>query len=115
VSGGIRSRRKGARVELDIVHRLRDAGFSAEKIPLSGAAGGSFRGDITMPLLGIDRKIECKARADGFSLLYRWLEGGNFALVVKADRKEPLVVLRLKDALEVAKVTERSKKQVIVT
>jgi hypothetical protein len=37
---------------------------------------------------------EVKARADGFRELYTWLEDRD-VLIVKADRKEPLVVVRL--------------------
>jgi hypothetical protein len=38
--------------------------------------------------------LEVKARAEGFRELYSWL-GGRDVLIVKADRQEPLVVLRL--------------------
>jgi hypothetical protein len=58
-----------------------------------------------VPLLGIDRKVECKVRADGFAQIYRWIDG-NFAFVIKRDRDTPLVVTRLIDGLEVAKVAE---------
>jgi hypothetical protein len=61
--------------------------------------------DISVPLLGIDRKVECKVRADGFAEIYRWIDG-NYALVIKGDRDTPLVVTRLRNALEVAKVAE---------
>jgi hypothetical protein len=55
-------------------------------------------------LLGDDRmlRIECKARTDGFRELYSWLTGHD-VLVIKADRQEPLVVLRLGLAAEIAK------------
>jgi hypothetical protein len=58
-----------------------------------------------MPLLGTDRKVEVKCRADGFAQIYKWVDG-NYALVVKRDRGEPLVVMQRRDALEVAKVAE---------
>jgi hypothetical protein len=56
--------------------------------------------------LGDDRmlRIECKARADGFRELYSWLQGRDL-LVLKADRKEPLVVLPMSLAGEIAKRT----------
>src|ERR1700752_2920714 len=63
--GGRASRQKGNRVERAIVAALQEAGFAAERIPLSGSAGGRFSGDITMPLLGVDRRVEVKARGDG--------------------------------------------------
>ena len=39
-------------------------------------------------------RVEVKARKNGggFALIERWLEG-NDMLIVKSDRKEPLVVL----------------------
>ena len=90
---GKMQRDKGARVEREIVQRFIDIGLHAEKIPLSGAAGGSFSGDL---LVG-GRKVEVKARKDGtgFKLLYRWL-GDNDFLVCKQDRTEPLVIMTIK-------------------
>ena len=98
---GRRSRDKGLRAERGLVRLLQAAGFAAERIPLSGAAGGSYIGDISVPLLGVDRCVEVKARSDGFKELYAWLTDRDL-LVVKADRREPLVVLPLRLALEIA-------------
>ncbi len=53
--------------------------------------------------MGRDLCVEVKARAAGFRELYSWLDGRD-VLVVKADRCEPLVVVRLCLAVEVAKV-----------
>ena len=105
---GARHRQKGNRVERAIVHALQDAGFAAERVPLSGAARGRFGGDISVPLLGIDRRVEVKARGNGFRRLYDWLGDHDF-LIVKADRLEPLVVLPLKLAAEIAAIAERNK------
>ena len=44
-------------------------------MPLSGAAGGRFSGDVVMPLMGRDLRIEVKARAEDFRELYSWLDG----------------------------------------
>ena len=71
-------------------------------MPLSGAVGGRFAGDIALPLLGRELCVEVKARADGFRKLYSWLNERD-VLIVKADRREPLVVVRLSLAAEVAK------------
>jgi hypothetical protein len=46
-------------------------------------------------------KLEVKSRS-GFSTLHRRLDGAD-ALVRRADRREPLVVLRLSLAAEIAK------------
>ena len=90
-SPGRRSRNKGARVEREIVALHQALGVEAERVPLSGAAGGSYTGDVI-----VDKRYraEVKARKDGggFALIERWLEG-NDMLIVKSDRKEPLVVL----------------------
>jgi Holliday junction resolvase len=110
VSGGRAPKQKGDRAERLAVDLMREAGFAAERSLRPGATPGRKAPtyDISAPLLGVDRRIECKARTDGFARLYAWLSE-NYALVVKADRKEPLVVLRLKDALEVAKVAKIKK------
>jgi hypothetical protein len=99
---GRRSRSKGARTERGIVNALRARGIAAVRVPLSGAVGGRFAGDIVLPLMGRDLCVEVKARADGFRELYCWLNERD-ALIVKADRQEPLVVLRLSLAAEIAK------------
>jgi hypothetical protein len=61
---GRRSRDKGARTERVIVC-----------VPLSGAVGGRFAGDVVVSVQGRDLTAEVKARADGFRELYGWLEG----------------------------------------
>jgi hypothetical protein len=57
-----------------------------------------------MPLLGIGRAVEVKCRAAGFAQLYDWLNERD-VLIVKSDRQEPLVVVRLSLAAEIAKAT----------
>jgi Holliday junction resolvase len=104
---GRRSRNKGNRVERAIVAALQEHAFAAERVPLSGAARGRFGGDISVPLLGKDCRVEVKARAHGFGQLYAWLADHDF-LVVKADHCEPLVVLRLKEAARIAAIAEQN-------
>jgi Holliday junction resolvase len=107
MSGGRASRQKGNRAERAIVRLLQEKfGFAAERVPLSGAARGRFGGDVSVPLLGVDRRVEVKCRGNGFRQLYDWLEGHDF-LVVKADRLEPLVVVPLRFAAEIAAIAER--------
>lgn len=81
-------------------------GFAAARVPLSGAAGGRFSGDVVMPLMGRDLCLEVKARADGFRELYGWLVDRD-VLIVKADRQEPLVVVRLSLAVEISQATAK--------
>jgi hypothetical protein len=106
--GGRPPRQKGNRLERTLVRLLQNAGLGAERVPLSGSAGGSFSGDLTVPVLGVDRTVECKSRKDGFRELYSWLQASDL-LIVRADRREPLVVLPLKLALEIALAAERGK------
>jgi hypothetical protein len=83
---GLRSRRKGVRVELAIARLI-----AAQKVGRVCQAGH----DLELPL-GDDRmlRIERRARVDGFRQLYGWLNERDM-LIVKAGRREPLVVLRL--------------------
>jgi hypothetical protein len=106
--GGRASRDKGNRLERAIVRLLQDHGFGAERIPLSGSTGGSYSGDLTVPILGRDLVVEAKARANGFARLYSWLEGRD-VLVIRADRCDVIVVLRLGLAAEIASAAERRK------
>jgi Holliday junction resolvase len=101
MSGGRASRDKGNRAERAIGKFLQDRGFAAERVPLSGSAGGSYLGDLTVPIIGVDRVVEVKVRVKGFSQLYDWLIDRDI-LIVRADRSEPLVVLPLKLAAEIA-------------
>ena len=72
-------------------------------MPLSGAAGGHFNGDVVIPLMGRHLCIGVKAGADGFRELHCWLNQRD-VLIVKADRQDPLVVLRLSLAAEISKL-----------
>jgi Holliday junction resolvase len=101
---GRRSRDKGARAERHLVHLLQGAGFAAEKISRMYKRGP----DLSVPLLGIDRLVEVKSRGTGFNQLYRWLDGANL-LIIRANRCEPLVVLPIRLAIEIAQAAERGK------
>jgi hypothetical protein len=103
--GGKAPRQAGNRVERAITKGLQDKGFAAERIPLSGSAGGSFLGDISLPLLGVDRCVEVKSRRDGFKQLYDWLQKRD-VLIVKRHRDECLVIVRMSLAIEVARKAE---------
>ena len=98
-----RSRAKGDRFEVQVVHACQAGGIPAQRVPLSGAAGGMFGGDIQVETRAGRQKLECKSRARAWKDLYGWIEG-NYALAIKRDRSEPLVVLRLSDFISLAKV-----------
>ena len=92
---GKMQRDKGARVEREIVALLNEIpGVEAERVPLSGAAGGSYSGDISIRIGDYGVTAEVKARKDGqgFATLERWL-GENDLRVLKRDRQTPMVVL----------------------
>jgi len=99
---GRRSRSKGARTERSIVHALQVNRVATVRMPLSGAVGSRFEGEIVLPLMGRDLCVEVKARADGFRELYCWRNERD-TLIVKADRQEPFVFLRMSLAAEIAK------------
>lgn len=98
--GGRRSKQKGDRMEREVVNRFLAAGVSSERVPLSGAAGGSYTGDLTVVVNNQDWLGECKARADGFRQQYDWLEG-NRLLFLKADRRATLVCMTLEDFITI--------------
>ena len=87
---GLKSRRKGTRGELDLAHRL-----GGVRVPLSGAHGGAFAGDVRWRGL----LVESKVRAEGFKELYRWLTGADL-LGVRADGQPWLVIVPLSRFLE---------------
>lgn len=106
---GKSQRDKGGRVERGIVALFKDAGFEAERVPLSGGAGGSYDGDVIITTPLGKRKAEIKARAngEGFKTIERWL-GANDLLILKRDRQPPMIIIpfaeyaRLLDALKTA-------------
>ena len=58
--------------------------------------------------LALTAASKVKARATGFRQLYEFLDGADL-LIIRADRCEPLVVLPLKLAIEIATAAERGK------
>lgn len=95
------SRDKGARVEREIVNLLKENGLFAERVPLSGAAGGSYTGDVRFGKSCANWVGEVKARKDGsgFKTLDRWL-GDNDTLFLKKNNADIMVVLPLDRFLE---------------
>jgi len=85
MTGGKKPREKGGRGEREIVKELQKRGVSAEKVPLSGAVGGEFEGDIW---IGEDI-AEVKRRKDGFRELYKWLKDHD-VVFLQADRQDCL-------------------------
>jgi len=88
-----RSKAKGSAYELEVVRKHREMGVAAEKMPLSGALGGKYAGDIKLFNGGM--RGECKRRKKGFTTLYKALaqDGGNDICFVRDDNQETLVVM----------------------
>jgi len=106
--GGRGPRQKGDRTERALIKYLQAAGFASERVPLSGSAGGSYRGDLSIPLLGRDCCVEVKVRSAGFRQLYRWLTDRDI-LIVRSDRAEPLVIVPLHLAVQIAVAAEKAR------
>jgi hypothetical protein len=105
---GRQSKSKGYREEHLAEVDAQNAGIAAERIPLSGAAGGKFRGDLSVSLIGRDLIAEVKVRRNGFRELYRWL-GKNDMLFVRANRQRRLVILSWDLAVQIAQAVEHGK------
>jgi hypothetical protein len=73
------------------------------------ASAASASPAISSSLCSDDLCVESKVRANGFRQLYAWLQGRD-VLVVRSDRREPLVVVPLSLAIQVAKAAERGRK-----
>lgn len=104
---GKMQRRKGYRVEREMVLLHQAAGVGAHRVPLSGAAGGEYRGDIIVQSHnGEELRLEVKSRrgGSGFRVLEGWL-GDNDALLLKRDRAAPMVVLSWDAWLELLRGT----------
>ncbi len=65
--------------------------LGGDRVPLSGAAGGSFGADVLLPN---GWRCEVKSRADGWRTLYAQLEGVEVR-ALKVDRRPWLAVMRL--------------------
>jgi len=96
MKGGRAPRRKGNRVEREVLALMREAGLEARRVPLSGSAPG-YPGDLEVEVPGLGRVlVEVKARRK--VALEAWLEGRGL-LVLKPDRRPPLAVLPLEALL----------------
>ena len=98
---------KGRNLENKVVSDLQEAGFAAEKIPYQSARGSdhSVGGDVSVPLCGVDRTVECKHHKVGFEKAYNALAKADVA-VVRGHYKEPLVIVRLSTWLEHIRLAE---------
>jgi Holliday junction resolvase len=95
---GARHRRKGNRVERELVQLHKALGVHAERYPLSGAS--RFRGsshDVDIYAFGRDEgplvaEVKSRGSGAGFITLEKWL-GEYDCLFLRRDSAEPVVLL----------------------
>ena len=88
-----KAKRKGTRVENEIVKLFQAEGFNARRQPLSGAIQ-DFPHDVQVSDLFNGTNIEVKARknGEGFTQLDKW-KGSADLLILKKDFSNPMVYL----------------------
>ena len=93
---GKSQRDKGNRREREFVNYWKSEGFKSARVPLSGAAGGDYTGDVDLyaygpedaPLLG---EVKARGTGAGFKTIQKWI-GENDFLVLHEDQKPRLYV-----------------------
>ena len=103
------SKRKGYRVERELVLRHREAGIPCERVPLSGAVGGSYSGDLVIAgqFCG---EVKARKNGSGFKVIEDWL-GDNDALFLRRDRQSPLVAISWETYVDLMKASIQNAKQ----
>ena len=96
-----RSKRKGDTGEREVVDFLTRLCMDAQRVPLSGAAGGMFTADVHFRNPNAKTKevwnVEVKRRGkDAFKTDYKWLQGADMTFK-RADNQEWLVTMRADD------------------
>lgn len=102
-----RSRQKGDRFERECVHRLNELGVPTSRVPLSGSAGGEHTDDLVVEVCGRRERVECKTRKRAWTDLFGWIARTDrtppYALFIKADRTDTLVILTLEQFARLSK------------
>lgn len=89
---GKANRQRGDRYERKTVELLKGHGLEAERVPLSGAAGGSFTQDVICER----HQIEVKARKPEnvyWRTVEKHLAGADMLMLWEDKKKTPLVVV----------------------
>ena len=94
---GKSQRDKGGRREREVVNFWKALGFKSARVPLSGAAGGDYAGDVDLYAFGQDDapiigEVKARGNGGGFKTITQWL-GVNDFLVLHEDNKPRLYVL----------------------
>jgi hypothetical protein len=109
MAGGRSPKRKGEGYEREVRDVLREFGLAAERSYGAGALAAKPTYDLTCPVLGRDRKLECKRRgSSGLQSLYAW-KADNYALVCRSDNRHSLVVIDLEDFARLVQAAELRK------
>ncbi len=93
---GKSSRRKGYSGEIEFAKLV-----GGVRVPLSGAAGGEFAGDV----IALGMRWQVKRLRAGFPRIQRWLEQDD-ALAWRPDRGKWYVAMPLERFLEVIRCSE---------
>lgn len=96
---GRKSKDKGYRFE-NALRIVLNAFGPCERMPLSGAIGGDFSGDLRWLIRNVRMKIQCKKKARGFKLIYNELKSHD-ALIIGADREPPVLCIPLHKFAEI--------------
>ena len=92
---GSLSRTKGAQFERDIVRAFKDAGIDAKRTAPLQTHKQNNADDLIVDGVG---GIECKRRRSSFKIIYEAFEQGEpNAVIIRDDRKAPLIVFALDD------------------
>lgn len=89
------AKQKGTRAEREVVDKLNSANIACERVPLSGSLGGKYSDDVVIG--SIDKpeaRIEVKNWERHANYLWELLAPVDF-LVLRKNRKEPLVVMTI--------------------
>lgn len=88
---GSSSKRKGYRVENELVKYLRKRGVSAKRQPLSGAIA-DFPHDIAIDNPRLIVEVKARKSGSGFKTILNWM-GKADVLVMKQDYDDPIVAM----------------------
>ena len=94
---GKSQRDKGQRREREIVHHWTGRGVKCARVPLSGAAGGDYAGDIDIYAFGRDEapligEVKARGTGAGFKTIKKWL-GSNDMLILHEDHSARLYLI----------------------
>ena len=96
-----RNKDKGTYHEKWFVDWLKQIGFQAKRVPLSGALGGEYSGDIKIALGGQDLVGEVKYRdKSNFPSAFTVMEGRDIAFFKRKNGKPNVLVIMTKEVFE---------------